>query len=344
MNEIRINKPEEPEVENPLLEEAEPEAETEPKAGPPDIVSAYYESAKSGIRLWPCNSNRASQLGADCERQLVYYRTRWQEAIPHDVDLELIFREGNYAERTLLAELVKLGFDVREQQVALEWKEYQITGHIDAVVIKGDTAYPLEIKTMSPHIWDFVAKRGPKVYSWQEVEHAFKKRPWLRKYYGQIQIYLLCKECETGILLLKNKVTGAIAQINVPLDYEYAENLIQRAERINQHVEQETLPDRIEWSEDVCGRCPFSHICCPDTQGGPPIKFVEDNVAEERLKKRAEAEKAAKTFRDHDLWIKEWVWTKYPDDEKVIVGSFMITKHLADSGRKYTKITEIPEE
>src|SRR5437867_568445 len=71
-----------------------------------------------------------------------------------------------------------------------------------------------------------------------------------------------------------------LAQVTVKLDYDYAESLLRRAERINAHVEAGTLPERIPFNEEVCPRCPFYALCLPDFEGKDPIAFLEDETVE----------------------------------------------------------------
>jgi len=307
----------------------------------PDLVGAVYEKARTEIRTYPCHSNRASALDGPCERELFYWRTQWEKASLHNVDLELIFREGRNQESAVIRDLQDAGVEVIEQQRPLEWKEYQITGHVDGVVNIDGTAVLLEIKSMADHIWRSVAKRGSGVYEWDEVAPVFATRPWLRKYYGQLQIYLVCKECEQAILLCKNKGTGALAQINVSLDLGYAEQLVQRAERINAAVAENEAPPRIAWDAEVCGRCSFLAVCHPDRVNENPLVYVEDSVAEEKLEQRATAEDDFRSYQDADKWVKEWVWVKYAEAPLVNVGEWLIEKSVSRTGRKSTKIRKL---
>jgi CRISPR/Cas system-associated exonuclease Cas4 (RecB family) len=307
----------------------------------PNLVNKLYEHTRKTMKTFPCHSNRASQIGRDCERQLVYWRTRWEEANPITVDLELIFREGNIQERAVKMALAEAGIDVLEEQTEVVWREYNITGHLDGVLNVNGTGVLLEIKSMADTIWRTVARDGPRAYLWMEVEEAFQTKPWLRAYYAQMQVYLLCKEYEHGIILCKNKSTGALCQINIDIDYEFAESLVQRAERINAHVAAETLPDRIPWGEDTCGRCEFLHICWPERVGKDPIQFVEDGTAEAVLDRRGEAEEAGKIFSDTHDWIKRWVWAKYPDNAQLTIGKWLIEKNTGKGGRRQTKIRAV---
>ena len=288
-----------------------------------NIVDAVYENSKKKIKIYPCHANRASQLGEDCERKLVYMRTRWEEAQPHDVSLQRVFDQGNIEEPAIIREVQDAGFDVIEQQVALSWPEHQITGHIDGLVRIDGKLYPLEIKSMSPHIFGSTFTRGPGMYEWEEVREKFDRYDWLKKYKPQLTLYLLLKEYEEGLFIFKDKSSGALAQVNLPLDYEEGEKLLQRADRINEHVKNGTVPDPVPFNDKKCGRCAFNHICCPD-KAENPIKFIDDALIIEALALREQAEEHRQIYNDCDKKIKEWA--KAQDEDKLVCGDWLLQK------------------
>lgn len=293
----------------------------------PDLIGPYYREAERRIKRLPAHSNRASSLGGACVRQLVYERTHWDQAELPSVELQLIFEEGSAHEEAVLEELRRAGYQIIEQQTAMEWREYQITGHLDALVVVEGVQYPLDVKSMSPHIWDSIAFRGRDSYAWAEVCEAFTKKPWLRKYLGQITLYCLLRGTEAGILLCKNKATGALAQVNIDLDYAYGETLIQRAIQINQHVAAGTLPARIEFDDQVCPRCPFYATCLPDQIGKDPLVFLEDRTIEALLETRAELEEAGREFDQIDRRVKDWA--KARPEGKISIGAWLVTKQVS---------------
>jgi hypothetical protein len=304
----------------------------------PDLVTPVYEAAKKRIKLMPQNSNRASSLGGDCLRELVYGRISWDKASPHGVDLQLIFDEGGYHEKQVLRALEEAGLTLIEQQVALSWPEYGITGHIDALVVWLMRSFPLDVKSMSEHIFNSIAFRGPGVYQWSEVADKFQAKPWLRKYFGQLTLYALMKNVEWAILLCKNKSTGALAQVNIEVDYAYGETLLKKAEEINRHVAAGTLPDRIPWGEgDICSRCRFLGECLPDRAGKDPLQFVEDDALEDLLGARHDQESAGRDFDRLDKRIKSII--KARPESKFVVGNFLIQKSGTD--RVVVKIEKV---
>jgi len=305
----------------------------------PDLLTPWCEWKKRQWKNFPVRTNRASALGGDCERQLTYMRTSWDQAEPVDFGSQVVMSEGSKHEEYVLDELRKSGITILEQQASLEWTEYQITGHIDAVVLYEETSdsgcthstgIPLDIKSMAPWIWDSCFRRGATSYLWNEVKDSFDKRPWLRKYLAQISLYMLLKNVERGILVCINKSTGALAQVNVDLDYEYSEELLKRAERINAHVDHKTLPDRIKYDFDICPRCPFYTICLPDQQGKDPLLFIDDQEVEGWLNSMTLRKKDAQDYEKLDAKLKDWA--KARSEDSWVVGDWLVTKKTARNG------------
>ena len=134
--------------------------EQPPVAAFPDIVSSVDAVMVRRIKTYPCHANRASAIGDDCERRLVYERTNWREKKKHDVGLEYVYQVGNLLEEPVLSLMRDAGFKAVRQQEPFEYRsngETLCTGHIDAILVAADgTEFLVEIKSMSPHVWDSV--------------------------------------------------------------------------------------------------------------------------------------------------------------------------------------------
>jgi len=286
-----------------------------------DMVRAIIEVKAKNIVRYPCKSNRASSIGyfvptlGGCLRRGVYERTKWQEKELHTPETQLIFDEGNRQEEQVLRDLSEAGIQVIEQQTMYEWKEYNITGHVDGKVIYNGVVYPLEIKSMNPNIF-------AQVNTFED----FKKKPWTRVYMAQIMLYMLMNNVDKAIFLLKDKSNGLLKQITVDLDYELGEECIKAAEIINKHVDDATLPDRIN-DREVCKKCPYKILCLPDIDLGVPLKIVDDPMYEERIDKHFETKNTA-TEADK-LWEIIRNEAKSQADEKgnlnIVVGKYRIT-------------------
>lgn len=236
--------------------------------------------------------NRASSLGYfvpeldGCLRRGVYERTNWGDKKMFEVATILIFEEGDRQENAVFRDLLDAGFPIIEQQTPFAWKddknEVILTGHIDGKVMceAGDhgerVAVPVEIKSMHPNIFATV-----------HTLEDFKKKPWTKAYIAQITVYMLMNNIDTGLFLLKNKSSGQMKQIQVYLDYELGEACIRTAEKINECVKKQELPDRIN-DRDTCKGCPFNHICLPDMDFGQEIEVGDDPSFEEKIDKYLE--------------------------------------------------------
>ena len=266
---------------------------------------------KSQIKQWPVRSNRASEIGHPCEKYLVFLRTRWQEKSLHDVALQFIFDEGRMHEDAVIATLIQAGLRLVEQQRAFEWSKYQVTGHIDAKVLVGDKAIPLEIKSSSPFVFNAI----------NSVQDLFNgKYVYLKKYPAQMTFYMLMDNKDEGLFLFKNKVNGQLKEIPMTLDYGYGESLIQKAERINRHVESGSIPDPIEWSEEVCGGCGFAHVCMPEVRRDA-LEITDMPELEAKLRRWDELKATAKEYAAIDKEVKEL----FKGKESIVIGNYYIS-------------------
>ncbi|KKK97523.1 hypothetical protein LCGC14_2651910, partial [marine sediment metagenome] len=163
--------------------------------GCPDIITPVYEKQKSKIKTYPCHANRASEAGHVCERYLVFARTRWEEKLLYNVELEFIFAGGRMVEKLALAEIEEAGFRLVEQNRPFSWREFNLTGHIDAKILIGDEnagnsiAYPLEIKGLNQFDYDKLDTIEDFIMS---------KKSWIKKYPAQLCLYMLMSNIEYG--------------------------------------------------------------------------------------------------------------------------------------------------
>ena len=275
------------------------------------IIEKVNEYVKSQIEQWPVRSNRASDLGHGCLRYLVLNRTRWQEKTLHDTRLQTIFNEGNLHEKAVLRLLEDAGFNIIEQQRAFEWKEYGITGHIDCKIALNGKVPPTEIKSASSFMFD-------SINNIQDLYNG--KYHYLRKYPAQLDLYLLMDEKPEGLFIFKNKQTGALKEIWMPINYDLGEKLLKKAEAINKHVAEATLPDCIPYDEMICGDCGFEHICLPEVKRDA-LELETDPELEGKIERWFELKPYNKEYDSLDKEIK----ARFKEQDKVIVGNYLIT-------------------
>lgn len=273
------------------------------------IVDQITESKRKKISSYPVHVNRASDLGNPCIRYHVYQRTRSEEKVLHDVGLQYVFDLGTDFEKIVLKELAEAGIEIIEQQRSFEWKDLSISGHVDGLVRVDGKAYPIEIKSMSPYVFESI----------KDVTSLTKgKYHYLRKYPTQLNLYMLMKGIDKGVFIFKNKSTGAYKEIWMDLDYVLGEETLKRAEAVNAHVAAGTLPEPI--NDDMwCEGCAYAHICLPDHIG----KEVEVDSGElaTMLDRLEELKAVKKEYDELDAQIKEAVNGR----EKILAGGWFVT-------------------
>lgn len=281
------------------------------------IVEKVDESKRKKIKVYPVNSNRASDLGHPCMRYHVLNRTRWEEKVPYDVGLQYVFDMGNSIEDLVLKELAEAGVKVIEQQRSFQWKEYQITGHIDGSILGDDgNVYPLEIKSCSPFMFKAIntiedLKRGKYLY--------------MRKYPIQLNLYLLMDGKERGVFIFKDKTSGRMKEVWMDVDFDMGESSLKMAEAVNAHVAAGTVPECMPYDDSVCGDCPFIHICLPD-HTGTEVKIVDSQELIDLIERYNELKPLAKEYDEIDEQIKKTV----EGQEKILAGPWFITGKWQD--------------
>lgn len=286
-----------------------------------DINERLYQSKKDKIKVYPCNNLRASNLGHPCERYLYLLIKHWDEQKPHDVGLQAIFDLGNTIEEHTIKNIQEAGYEVITP-TQRSWKidKPLITGRED-IRIKDENGelLPVEIKGLSPVEYDKL----------NSVEDFFRsKRHYVRAYPAQLQVYMYYFAKEKGFFALTNKLTGQTKFIEMPFDYEYADSLLKKAERIYAALEAETPPDSCE-DVSVCEKCSLQHICGQVKR--VPADIELDDELENLINRKQELATAKREYEEVDKEIKARVGER----EKVITGSYLITRNRIER-KEYT--------
>ncbi len=275
-----------------------------------DAVAAKRYNARA-------SSNRPSELGHSCLRYLAHLRRDKKPDTP--IGLQEIFEEGNYQERTVKLLLDQAGFNLEQTQTSFQWPEFQIHGRIDGTlsyVGKRPDWWPTEkkevlceIKTISPYGYKAV----------NTIEDIRNSRThWMRKWYDQIQIYLLLHGDEMGVLILKDKTAARIKDIWVPLDYDHADTLLNKAREINEHMERGTWPERTEGSQ--CRQCPFMIPCSPTITSGEGAQFIESPELEEAMQRYVELKSLVSEYNA----VKKYIDEELGETEHAVVGDYYV--------------------
>jgi len=235
-----------------------------------------FRESKANSRRPPTihTSNRASEMGHPCDRYLVLLRTKGDHRSPVSPQLQAIFDEGIRHERSAVADLEEIGVWLRGSQRDFPPNTYQITGHVDGIlplappwlgVDRGPIV--VEIKGLNPHDWNRLEQSGDRVDS-------LRGHRWMRRWYAQGQVYSFLADGPGTLFMLKNKATGWPLFVWCPLDLDYVQGLLDRAERINRHVADGGLPDYLK-DPSECRRCSFFGGVCT-----PPMEFGGDGYVE----------------------------------------------------------------
>jgi hypothetical protein len=177
------------------------------------------------------------------------------------------------------------------------------------LAINGDV-FPCEVKSAAPNAF-------ASINSVQDMLHH--KWAYMRRYPAQLTLYLLMDNKERGLFLFKNKSTGELKEIWMDLDMDFAESLVQKAEAINKHVAEGTLPSPMEYQEDICGDCGFVHICLPD-RIGKEVEISDNTELLELVIRYNTLKPGAKEFDEVNDRINKIVEGK----EKILVGDWFI--------------------
>lgn len=227
-----------------------------------DLAKALNDE-RGKAEIHPCHVNRASEIGHPCLEYLRLARVAWDKRLAPDPTLASIFHEGNLTERDCVQMLLGLGYEIYEQQKSGVIKgrngEALVSYHLDWRMRDKDNGEVLAVehKRLSPFVW-------PKLNAPEDFFNS--DRIHVRKWPGQLQVYLLGAENEKGLMLLRNAWTGVYKQVEFLLDYGYAEGLLAKAEQVNAAVENErSLPKLGDAA--VCFNCPLRHVCTPAVIG-----------------------------------------------------------------------------
>lgn len=278
-----------------------------------EINGKLFKAKADKIKIYPCRNLRASNLGHPCERYLYLLIKHWDEQKPHDVGLQNIFDLGNTLEEHTIKNIKEAGFEVITPTVR-SWninKPY-ITGRED-IRIKDETGelLPVEIKGISPFEFDKL----------NTIDDFLKSRKaYIKGYPAQLQTYMLHFAKEKGFFALTNKLTGETKFIEMQFDYDYAESLLQKAERIYKALDEEKPPEACE-DISFCEGCSLAHICGDCRR--VPADIDLDEELDELINRKNELTEAKKEYDAVDKAIK----AKVGEREKVITGQYLIQRN-----------------
>lgn len=289
------------------------------------INDTINDFVKSEIKIYPCNNLRASNIGHPCERYLYLLIKHWDEQQPHDEGLQNIFDLGNSIEEYAIRKLKAAGLEVITPSVR-SWKVENplITGREDIRIKDPDNGelYPAEIKGLSPYEWE-------KLNSVDDFYNS--KKYYVRAYPSQLLVYCWKFEKEKGFFILVNKLTGQIKPIEVPFDWDRADALLKKGERVYEALNDLTgqlIPDACA-DITVCENCALRHICTAPREF--PDVDIDDGELENLIDLKAELKPSIEAYKKVENDIKKC----FGDRERVIAGKYLVTAKIINK-QEYT--------
>jgi len=184
-----------------------------------------------------------------------------------------------------------------------------ISGQVDGTLEVNGGRYIVEIKTVSEYAWDSINSK-------EDMTEGY-----YRKWYGQMQVYLLLFNYEKGLFILKRKQAKQLKIIEVDLDYSYAEGLLKKAEIVNAAIKAEQPPEFLASNPVECKRCPFfAKVCNPPMDFGT-MQVIEDDSLAQKLARREEIKSLASEYEKIDKEVK----ARLKDIPAAICADFSIT-------------------
>lgn len=279
------------------------------------IATKVSDFVQSEIKVYPCEHLRASNVGHPCERYLYLLIRNWEEQTPHDEGLQNIFDLGNSIEAYTIKKLRDSGLEVfTPTQRSWKVENPLITGREDIRIKDPETGelFPAEIKGLSPNEWERL----------NTVEDFYNsRRYYVRGYPSQLLVYMWKFEKLKGFFILTNKLTGELKIIEVPFDWDRADELLKKAERIYTALADSTGKTIPEACDDlsVCERCQMRHLCT--AAHNRTETEIDDGELEEAIDRKNELAPLYREYNEINDQIKKMVGER----EKVISGKYVIS-------------------
>ena len=124
---------------------------------------------------------------------------------------------------------------------------------------------------------------------------------------------------ERGFFCLVNKLTGELKFIQIDLDYELAEQYLQKAERIYEALDKEEAPDACE-NISFCENCSLQHIC------GECRRIPADIEMDDELDALIDRKNELAAFQKEYSQVDKEIKARVGEREKVITPSYLITR------------------
>lgn len=290
---------------------------------PVNVSEAAASILRRKKRQYPAHVNRISALDSPCNRRLYYMRHDWGKAAPVPDSLQGLFETGNELEPIIEKIVAEVGRAaqprwriVGSQTPARDdlFREYQISGTIDGLLqIDVDGRWQalgvIDVKTCNPNIYQVLTSYD-----------SLSRYPHTRKWRGQVMLYSLSHNLDRCFILLVNKTNlYDMRLLDFEVDMAYCDRLLEKAKQVNEAVETETPPEKIN-DPDECPRCPFVAYCKPEYQTGGNLQMIDNDELAAVLDKIDQMADAKARIKELEK-VRDAMLTKGQD---VIVGNWMV--------------------
>lgn len=307
----------------------------------PDIQDALQIAVSSRKSVYPNHVNRISELDHDCKRYLYYSRTAWDKSAPPSDYLQGVFETGKVLETVIVSNYNTeigpktipptriVGTQTTTHRDKL-LEDYKISGTIDGFLQSCEhdvwkTIAVIDIKTCSPN-----------TYRTLNVLADLTRYPWTKKYCGQVTLYALGTDIPHCAILLVNKANiWDMHTIDWPLDLGFAEELLQKAKVINEAVEAQKPPEKIN-RPDLCEGCRFEAHCMPELTIGKDVRHVEDPTLIGMIDRMLEL----KEFKSEHDRLNKQINSMLIQGQDIFAGKYLIKWSQDKNGRWSKKIQE----
>lgn len=287
-----------------------------------DINNKLKEKLQEKCIVYPQNNLRCSSIGHPCLRYVYLCITNCNDRKPPDVGLQSIFGLGNKLEDYVIEKIKEAGFEVITPTTrSFKIQPQNISGREDLRIKDPETGelIPVEIKSISPYEFD-------KLNSFEDF--VFSKKPFIQAYASQLQLYMYQFEKFYGFFALINKVSGEIKFIKVDFNFDFCEQLLKKAEYINECLLKREIPEPCECI-GYCENCDLQHIC------GSCQRVSADIELDDELEQLIEKQNELKPYASELEEVKDQIKKKIGEREKVITGNYLIERKSIEK-KSYT--------
>lgn len=275
---------------------------------PVDPDASFIEKAISlaytnRIRLSAQRVNRASQAGLPCRRRLLWSRTRTLEQKPPDERSQRYFERGNLLEDSVVRVIEEGGVKITQRQRDVEWKDLQLTGHIDGLVkmrVDANEQGPLEVKSVTRYLFDSIRKEPTLAGLLERDDHV-------GKYPVQVGLYCFLGGWPFGVIVFVCADTLRTLAVWIdaldPLLLARVEAHLRRLDLVNHAIR---VDEDLDGEPGLhCDRCPFLGPCAPNRSWALTTSVIEDGDLIAKIARRVELHPLKLEFDHLDADLKD---------------------------------------